>query len=89
MSKLNNTLYKVQMVFSYRIECRWSDVKYFTKTSGLLSDEEPAAMQEMQAWSLCQEDLLEKGMATLPSILAWEIPQTEEPRGYSLWGHEQ
>ena len=25
------------------------------------------------------EDLLEKEMATLPSILAWEIPWTEEP----------
>ena len=25
------------------------------------------------------EDTLEKGMATLSSILAWEIPWTEEP----------
>ena len=28
--------------------------------------------------SLCWEDFLEKGMATHPSILAWEIPWTEE-----------
>ena len=29
--------------------------------------------------TLGQEDPLEKGMATPSSILAWEIPQTEEP----------
>ena len=29
--------------------------------------------------SLGQEDLLEKEMATHSSILAWRIPQTEEP----------
>ena len=37
------------------------------------------AMQETQVWSLGQEDLLEKGMATHSSILAWETPWTEEP----------
>ena len=30
-------------------------------------------------WSLGQEDPLEKVMATHSSILAWEIPWTEEP----------
>ena len=34
------------------------------------------AMQEMQVQSLGQENLLEKEMATHPSILAWEIPWT-------------
>ena len=29
---------------------------------------------------------LEKGMATPSSILAWRIPWTEEPVGYSPWG---
>ena len=38
-------------------------------------------MQEMRAWSLTQEDPLERGMATHSSILAWEIPWTEEPGG--------
>ena len=38
-------------------------------------------MQEMQIQSLGQEDPLEKEMATHSSILAWEIPQTEEPGG--------
>ena len=36
-------------------------------------------MQEIQVQSLNQEDPLEKEMATHSSILAWEIPWTEEP----------
>ena len=36
-------------------------------------------MQETQAWSLGQEDPLEKGMITHSSILAWRIPWTEKP----------
>ena len=36
-------------------------------------------MQETWVQSLGQEDPLEKEMATHSSILAWEIPQTEEP----------
>ena len=35
----------------------------------------------MQAWALGREDPLEKEMATHSSILAWEIPSTEEPGG--------
>ena len=38
-------------------------------------------MQEMRVQSLGQEDPLEKGTATHSSILAWEIPWTEEPGG--------
>ena len=37
------------------------------------------AMQETQVWSLGQKDPLKKEMATYSSILAWEIPWTEEP----------
>ena len=36
-------------------------------------------LQEMQVQSLGQEDPLEKEIATQSSILAWEIPWTEEP----------
>ena len=36
-------------------------------------------MQETRVQSLGPEDPLEKGMATQSSILAWRIPQTEEP----------
>ena len=36
-------------------------------------------MQETRVQSLGWEDPLEKEMATPSTILAWEIPQTEEP----------
>ena len=36
-------------------------------------------MQEMQVWSLGQEDFLEKEVTTHSNILAWEIPWIEEP----------
>ena len=44
----------------------------------------PPAMQN-RVRSLGREDILEKGMATHPSILAWRIPWTEEsgPVSYS------
>ena len=38
-------------------------------------------MQEMLIRSLGQKEPLEKEMETHSSILAWEIPQTEEPGG--------
>ena len=36
-----------------------------------------------------REDLLEKEMATHSSILAWKIPWTEEPVGYSPRGRKE
>ena len=39
------------------------------------------AMQESCVQSLGREDPLEEGMATHSSILAWEIPWSEEPGG--------
>ena len=41
---------------------------------------------ETQVWSLGQEDLPEEEMATCSSILAWEIPWTEEPGGLPSMG---
>ena len=38
-------------------------------------------MQEIRIRSMGQEDPLEDEMATHSSILAWEIPWTEEPGG--------
>ena len=38
-----------------------------------------SARQNTWVQSLDWEDLLEKGMATYASILAWRIPWTEEP----------
>ena len=46
----------------------------------------PPAMQETWVQSLSQEDPLEKGMANYSSILAWRIPQTEEPGGLQCMG---
>ena len=37
------------------------------------------AVQENHVHSLGWEDILEKGMATHSTILAWSIPWTEEP----------
>ena len=48
---------------------------------------DPCAIQETQVRSLGWEDLLDKGMATHSSILAWEIPWTEEPGGLQRVGH--
>ena len=45
-------------------------------------------MQETQVQSLGLEDPLEKGMATHSSILAWEIPWTEEPGGLQSTGSQ-
>ena len=52
-----------------------------------------AKRSRMQARSMVQEDPLEGEMATHSSILAWEIPWTEEPgRLQSMWsqrlGHD-
>ena len=44
-----------------------------------LSGKESPAVQEPWVGSLCWEDPLEEGMATLSSILAWRILWTEEP----------
>ena len=47
------------------------------------------AMQETQFQSLGCKNPLEKGMATLSSILAWRIPWTEEPGGLQSTGSQR
>ena len=49
----------------------------------------PPAVQETRIQSLSCEDPLEKGMASHSNILAWRIPWTEEPGGYSPWGRKE
>ena len=77
-------------VSEWMIECRtgWdSEQKVFLKIGKLLFNCFPRGsvvkihlpMQEMQVWSLGQEDPQEKEMATHCSILAWEVSWTEEP----------
>ena len=46
----------------------------------------PPAMQKTWVQSLGQEDSLEEEMATHSSILAWEIPWTEEPGRATVHG---
>ena len=43
-------------------------------------------MRETRVKSLGQEDLLDKKMAPHSSILAWRIPETEEPGGLQSMG---
>ena len=46
--------------------------------------------RESWVWPLGWEDPLKEGMAAHNSILAWEIPWTEEPGGlYSPWGRKE
>ena len=47
------------------------------------------AMRETWVQSLSQEDPLQKEMTTHSTIPAWRIPWTEEPDGYSPWGHKE
>ena len=47
------------------------------------------AIQETWAQFLGGEDSLEEGMATHSSILAWEIPWTEEPGGLQFMGSQE
>ena len=46
-------------------------------------------MQEMQVRSLSLEDPLGEEMATHCSVLAWEIPWTEEPGGLQFVGSQE
>ena len=49
----------------------------------------PPAKQEMQVWSLGQEDPLEKEMATHSRTLAWKIPWTEDPGRLQSMGSQR
>ena len=46
-------------------------------------------MQEIWGQSQSQEDPMEKGMVTHSSIVAWEIPWTEEPGGLQSMGSQR
>ena len=47
------------------------------------------AMRETWVQFLGREDLLEEGMATHSSVLAWRIPWTEEPGGLQSVGSQR
>ena len=48
-----------------------------------------STMCETWVPSLGQEEPLEEEMAMHSSTIAWKIPWTEEPGGYSPWGHKE
>ena len=49
----------------------------------------PTANTGAQVQSLSQKDSLEKEIPTFSSILAWEIPWTEEPGGLQFMGSKR
>ena len=55
----------------------WKEVKAYTSNAGDLGS------------ILCQEDPLEKEMATHSSIPAWRIPWMEEPGGLQSTGSQR
>ena len=55
----------------------WTGLSHSIPTASVVRN--PPAKQKMRVWSLGREDPLEKEMATHSSVLAWEIPWTEEP----------
>ena len=72
--------------FDYTDLCQQSDVCLLICSLGLHSFSGCTVLKNLPAnagkrwvWPLCQEDPLEKEMATYSSILASEIPRTEEP----------
>ena len=53
-------------------------------------EKNPPTMQETWLWLMDQKkEPLEKEMATLSIILAWEIQCKEEAGGCSPWGHKR
>ena len=75
-------------VWSQRLRHDWSDLVAAAMILWHIIGEvvkNLPAMLETLAWSLGEEDLLEKGMATHSSILAWRIPWIEELGGYCPW----
>ena len=66
----------------------WTELnkEEFSKCLSDIESTGNAGVQETQVRSLGQEDPLEEEMATHSSILAWEIPLTEEPGGLQTKG---
>ena len=68
--QLNNNCYYYYSIYSF-----------FGASQVALVVKNPPAMREPWVQSLDREDPLEEDMATHSSILAWEIPWTEESGG--------
>ena len=61
--------------------CFYLRTSYFLYGASLVAQTVKCLPTMWETWvqSLCQEDSLEKEMATCSSILAWKIPWMEEP----------
>ena len=64
----------------------WVGLELLSTLGAVSSSLQTQDMREMQAQYLGQEDGLEEEIATQSSILAWEIPWTEEPNGLQSTG---
>ena len=72
-------LYRLSWVWKIPWRREWLPTPVFWVSLVAQMVKNPPAMQETWVQFLGWEDLLEKGMATHSSILAWRIPLTEEP----------
>ena len=73
------------MFHIYKFACSLR-TSHVAQTVKIKSVAQAPAIQETRVRSLGWEDSLEKGMATYSSILAQEIPWTEEPGGLQSIG---
>ena len=64
-------------------------LQYSWASLGAKMVKNPPAILETWVQCLVWADPLEKCMAMRSSILAWGIPWTEEPGGYSPWTHKE
>ena len=62
------------------------NIKKHTRMPAMTTGSDGSCSAETQVWSLGPENPLQEGMATHSSILAWRIPQTEEPGGLQSMG---
>ena len=69
--------------------CFWISVDIFYLSLVAQMVKNPPAIQETRVQSLGREDPLEKEMATHSSILAWELPWTEESGGLQSMGSQR
>ena len=67
-------------------EIFWQSVLWASQEAQMVKN---LPTQETQVQSLGWEDALENKMAASSSILAWEIPSTEEPAGYRPWDNKE
>ena len=71
--------------------CVWGDPPALEQWASLVAQtvKNLPVMQETWVQSLVWEDPLEEKMASHSSILAWEIPWTEEPGGLQSMGSQK